>query len=125
MRFSTKFWLFAMLFLLASYFTASVILLVLFFSLVIVALYGAAYYRGEEVAIAAIEKAKLEIGSNLKCELCGAVPHLTELDNKFVCDACMLKHWASHCPVCGMDVPLEDVKGRLNHLNEHEKKGEI
>jgi hypothetical protein len=77
------------------------------------------YYWGREAAVSAIDKAKLEIGSNLKCDDCGGVPHLTEVDNKWLCDGCRLKHWVNHCPVCGIVVSL-DEKTRLAHLQMHE-----
>lgn len=87
-------------------------------------LYAFFYYRGKEVAVKAIAEATIEIGSNLKCDDCGAVPHLTGVDNRWLCDACYIKEWAKHCPICGIEVPLNDVKLRQAHLDTHEEKGE-
>lgn len=125
MRTSRKFLLIALVGGLLGILSNSLILLVL----AIAMLYGYFYYSGKEVTKRevsdTIDKTLLQMNSNLKCDLCGQTPHLTELEGKWACDSCFIKNWAKRCPVCKKDMPLDDTKARIDHIAEHEKKGEI
>jgi hypothetical protein len=94
-----------------------------------VMLYGFFYYSGKEVTkkevTDTIDKTLLQMNSNLKCDLCDQTLHLTELEGKWACDSCIIKNWAKHCPVCGKDMPLADTKMRVDHIAEHERRGEL
>jgi hypothetical protein len=124
MRFSTRFMVVALL-ALAFSFLSSDFYSVFFLMVSVGMLYAFFYYRGKEVATEAIAMAAIQIGSNLKCDDCEAVPHLTEMNNRWLCDACYIKEWAKHCPVCGIEIPTNNVKLRQDHLDTHEKKGEL